>query len=136
IKPTRSHTVNSAFSSLSTEDAFPLIEIIYSYAGATGKIIEYIVQDGTYQGIDIAGTGAGRFAKKEEKAVHKARAHGIIIVRSSRVGNGRVLDIEPYKDLDAISSDNLTPQKARILLSLSLATKKSVNKIRNIFTTY
>src|SRR5699024_11983147 len=68
-KPTRSHTVNSAFTSLSTEDAFPLIEIIYSYAGATGKLIEYIVQDGTYQGIIIAGTGAGRFSKKEEKAL-------------------------------------------------------------------
>lgn len=135
-KPTRSHTVNSAFTSLSTEDAFPLIEIIYSYAGATGKLIEYIVQDGTYQGIIMAGTGAGRFSKKEEKALHKAREQGLIIVRSSRVGNGRVLDIEPYKDLDAISGDNLTPQKARILLSLSLATKKSVNEIRNIFTTY
>src|SRR5699024_11634879 len=108
-----------------------IIEIIYSYAGANGKLIEYIVQDGTYQGIIIAGTGAGRFSKKEEKALHKAREQGLIIVRSSRVGNGRGLDIDPYKDLDAISGDNLTPQIARILISLLLATKKSENEIRN-----
>src|SRR5699024_9376502 len=105
-------------------------------AGAPGKLIEYIVQDGNYQGIIMAGTGAGRFSKKEEKALHKAREQGLIIVRRRRVRNGRVLDIEAYKDLDEISGYNLTPQKARILLSLSLATKKSVNEIRNIFNTY
>src|SRR5699024_12344534 len=101
--------------SLSTEDAFPLIEIIYSYAGATGKLIEYIVQDGTYQGIIIAGTGAGRFSKKEEKALHKAREQGLIIVRSSRVGNGRVIDIESYKDLTEIIGDNITLNTESIL---------------------
>src|SRR5699024_3564162 len=112
------------------------IEMIYSYAGATGKLIEYIVQDGNYQGIIMAGTGAGRFSKKEENALHEARKQGLIIVRSSRVGNGRVIDIEPYKDVDAISGDNLTPQQARILLSLSFTTKKSMNELRNIFNTY
>src|SRR5699024_1312578 len=125
-KPTRSNTVNSEFTSLSTEDAFPLIEMIYSYAGATGKLIEYIVQDGNYQGIIMAGTGAGRFSKKEENALHGARKQELIIVRSSRVGKGCVIDIEPYKDVDAIRGVNLSPQKARILLSLSLATKKSM----------
>src|SRR5699024_9233791 len=126
-KPTRSHTVNSEFTSLSTEDAFPLIEMIYSYAGATGKLIEYIVQDGNYQGIIMAGAGAGRSSEKEESALHEARKQWLIVVRSSRVGNARVIDIEPYNELDSISGDNLTPQKARILLSLSLATKKSMN---------
>src|SRR5699024_6192131 len=135
-KPTRSHTVNSAFTSLSTEDAFPLIEMIYSYAGAPGKLIEYIVQDGNYQGIIMAGTGAGRFSKKEEKALHKAREQGLISGRISSVDHGRVLQIDKYKALAALCNDHLTPQKARMLLRVSLASMKSVHEIQNLYTTY
>src|SRR5699024_12667876 len=37
-KPTRSHTGNSAFTSLSTEAAVPLIELIYCYAEARANL--------------------------------------------------------------------------------------------------
>lgn|SRR5699024_2721948 len=134
-QPTRCHTLNSEFTTLNA-GFYPKVDIVYSYAGATGELINLIVQSGQYHGIVIAGTGAGRFSKKEEEALYQARKNNIHIVRSSRGGNGRVIDIEPYKELNAISGDNLTPQKARILLTLSLAKDNNINELRRIFNMY
>lgn len=58
------------------------------------------------------------------------------MVRSSRGGHGRVIDIEPFKDLNAISGDNLNPQKSRILLSLALLKYTDVSHIQKIFNKY
>lgn len=135
--PTRLHTVESKFSQLADGvKRLPSVEIVYSYAGATGEIINHITNCGKYAGIVVAGTGAGRFSKAEEIALMKAREKGLYIVRSSRVGNGRTVGIDPYKDLRAISGDNLTPQKARILLMLSLLKLEDVSDIQNIFDTH
>lgn len=135
-EPTRSHTVHSEFSTLQDIQVIPQVEIIYSYAGATGELIEHIVNTNKYNGIIMAGTGAGRFSKLEEEALYKARENDLAIVRSSRVGNGRVIDIAPYKKLNVISGDNLTPQKARILLILSLIKHKNLNEFRDNFKKY
>src|SRR5690625_14865 len=134
--PTRKHTLHSIFSNLDLENPLPNIEIVYSYAGATGELIEHIARCGKYQGLIIAGTGAGRFSKAEENALIKAKEAGLHIVRSSRVGSGRVLDIDHYKELQAISGDNLLPQKARILLMLSLLVHNQVEDIQTIFNHY
>src|SRR5699024_4332349 len=54
-RPTRRHTVHSEFSTLKLQpDNFPKVEIIYSYAGAKGHLINYITQSGLYAGIVIA----------------------------------------------------------------------------------
>ncbi|WP_340084943.1 asparaginase [Siminovitchia sp. FSL H7-0308] len=134
-EPVRKHTIDSQFSQIKITD-LPNVEIVYSYAGATGNLINHIVQSEHYQGIIIAGTGAGRFSKSEEEALLNAVEKGINVVRSSRVGNGRVVCIEPYDQLNAISGDNLNPQKARILLSLALLLDRDRNSIQEIFHQY
>jgi len=131
-KPVRKHTIDSVFSDMTFHD-LPSVEIVYSYAGATGKIIDYITQSGEYQGIVIAGTGAGRFSKLEEIAISRATQKGLFVVRSSRGGSGRVVDIEAYKHLQTISGDNLTPQKARILLMLAMLKYTSSEAIQQCF---
>lgn len=133
--PAKKHTKQSIFSNLSLEN-MPKVEIIYSYAGATGKLINYISTSNEYKGIIMAGTGAGRFSPEEDAALHKARKHGISIVRSSRVESGRIVDIKHYNRLQAINSDNLTPQKARILLMLTLLTYSTSDDIQSIFDQY
>lgn len=130
--PTRRHTTQSQFSTL-TIDQLPNVEIIYSYAGATGELIHHITRTGKYAGIVIAGTGAGRFSKREEEALREARKKGLHVVRSNRVGNGRVVDIDAYQSLATISADNLSPQKARILLMLSLSVNRNVDPIQHFF---
>lgn len=133
--PARKHTLQSTFSSASLE-CLPKVEIIYSYAGATGKLINYIAKSGKYRGVIMAGTGAGRFSPEEDEALHKASKYGLSIVRCSRVESGRIIDIDHYSPLQAINGDNLTPQKARILLMLALRTYSTPEDIQSIFDQY
>ena len=64
------------------------------------------------------------------KAVRSSPANAkLLLVRSSRVGNGRVIALtglqQEYDALDVIPADNLSPQKARVLLMLALTTGTS-----------
>lgn len=135
-EPTRLHTYQSKFSKLSFAKELPRIEILYSYAGTTGDLIKYIANSGKYDGIVMAGTGAGLVSSKEEEALNDAVKKGLAIVRSSRVGNGRVVAIERYQHLNLVHGDNLSPQKARILLMLSLYAKDSLSEIQENFNKY
>lgn len=133
-QPIRKHTITSDFSKMSLSiNQFPKVEIVYSYAGATNFLIDQIVQSGEYAGIVVAGTGAGRFSKTEELALIEARKQGLHVVRSSRVGKGRVVPIDAYNNLEFINGDNLIPQKARILLMLALMKYERLVDIQKVF---
>ena len=62
----------------------------------------------------------------------------VVIVRSSRVGNGIVARNGEAKDdeLDFVVSDTLNPQKARILLMLALTKTTDTKEIQRMFYTY
>ena len=68
----------------------------------------------------------------------EARKKGVVIVRSSRVGNGIVARNGEAKDdeLDFVVSDTLNPQKARILLMLALTKTSDAKEIQRMFYTY
>lgn len=133
--PIRKHTFSSVFSNKNIND-LPNVEIIYSYAGATGEQLKFIQNNNSYKGVVIAGQGAGRFTKLEEEVINHLVNYGIVIVRSSRGGHGRVVPIEAYNQLNLISGDNLTPQKARILLMLALTLTKNTDEIQQLFNQY
>jgi L-asparaginase/Glu-tRNA(Gln) amidotransferase subunit D len=57
-------------------------------------------------------------------------------VRSSRVGNGRVIGRSEFDALGMIPADNLNPQKARVLLMLALTKTNDVDDIRRMFAEY
>ena len=60
------------------------------------------------------------------------------MVRSSRVPTGSVgrnVEVEDDK-LGFVASDELNPQKARILLSLALLKKRTPDEIQKLFNTY
>ena len=130
--PHKKHTAQSIFSAIKI-DHLPSVEIIYSYAGATGDYIEYIAKSKKVQGIVAAGTGAGLVSPSEQRTLEAAAAAGITIVRSSRVENGRVLPVELYEKTSFITADNLNPQKARILLMLSLVWTTNCTEIQRYF---
>src|SRR5690625_6327019 len=85
--PTRTHTLQSVFSSLNFERPLPNIEIVYSYAGATGELIEHIATCGKYQGLIMAGTRAGRFFVGAENPLKKAQETGLPNVSGNGVGS-------------------------------------------------
>jgi L-asparaginase len=71
-------------------------------------------------------------------AAENAEKKGVVVVRSSRVPTGTVgRNVELNDDeLGFIASDELNPQKARILLELALLKKRSGSELQTMFRTY
>ena len=136
-RPEKRHTVDSEFA-LERVEALPVVDILYCYAQTNNALlIEALARAGT-RGIVFAGTGAGGLSDAEKAAVRKASAAdlGVVFVRSSRVGNGRVIGRSEFDALGMIPADNLNPQKARVLLMLALTQTDDTGEIRRMFSEY
>jgi len=134
---TRRHTADTEFD-VSNLDTLPAVDIVYGYANMNRLPIDAFVAAGD-KGIVHAGVGDGSLARPAvEPALIDARKKGVIIVRSSRVGNGIVARNGEAKDdeLDFVVSDTLSPQKARILLMLALTKTNDTKAIQQMFYTY
>ena len=95
---------------------WPRVEIIMSYAGASGVIVQSLLDQGV-SGIVVAATGNGTIHADLQQALLKAQAAGVRVLRSTRCVNGRVISL-PDEALPA--SEGLSPVKARIALMLDL----------------
>jgi L-asparaginase len=136
--PDKRHTAESEFRLEAMGEAFPAVEIVYASVEArTALLIEALQKDGV-QGIVFAATGAGSLSDRDKEAIRQsgARSPDTVFVRSSRVGNGRVIERSEYADLPVIAADNLSPQKARILLMVALAHTRDLRELRRIFSEY
>ena len=134
---TRKHTADTEFD-VSKLDALPAVDIVYGYANMNRIAIDAFVAAGD-KAIIHAGVGDGSLARPAvEPALIDARKKGVIVVRSSRVGNGIVARNGEAKDdeLDFIVSDTLSPQKARILAMLALTKTNDTKEIQRMFYTY
>src|SRR4029453_13293025 len=134
---TRKHTMDTEFD-VSKLDTLPAVEIVYGYPNMNRIGGDAYVAAGD-KGILHAGVGDGSLARPAvEPALIDARKKGVIIVRSSRVGNGIVARNGEAKDdeLDFIVSDTLNPQKARILLMLALTKTTDTKEIQRMFYAY
>ena len=96
--------------------AWPKVEIVMNYAGASGTLVDALVAQGV-QGLVVAGTGNGTVHIALQEALLNAQAKGILVVRATRCTQGRVL---PRVDDRFPSSNGLSPVKARIELMLKL----------------
>ena len=135
---TKRHTFNSEFD-LGGIKNFPKVEIAYSYTEPSAVVIQALIGSGV-QGIVFAGTGAGNLTTVERAALKSILAAPAasrpVLVRSSRLGNGRVVSSDVYDSMGMIPADNLNPQKARILLMLALAKTTDRNEILRMFAEY
>lgn len=135
---TKRHTVNSEFD-VSSLAQLPKVAVLYSYVDPEPSVIRAVVSAGA-RGIVFAGTGNGALAAAERDAVAEINrmpaASRPILVRSSRVGNGRVTATAQFDELGVIPADTLNPQKARILLMLALTKTTDAKEIRRIFAEY
>jgi L-asparaginase len=103
------------------------VDIVMSYAGADGLVIRSLLRDDTVQGFVVAGTGLGNVSGSMFDAIQQARERGIPVVISTRVPTGRVFPLGARKGsalslmrIGCVLADDLSPQKARILLMLAL----------------
>jgi L-asparaginase len=114
----------------------PKVDIIMAYAGADGALVEAAVAAGA-RGIVSAGLPSGSPSPAQKEALKAAVKAGIAVVQSSRAGSGRVIDDKvTLREAGFIAADNLTPQKARILLMMALTVTTEADEIRRIFDTY
>jgi L-asparaginase len=135
---TRRHTANSEFD-VSSLTSLPKVTIVYSYIEPDAALVEAAVKAGA-KGVVFAGTGNGTLSIFESNAVKDIQklpeAARPVLVRSSRVGNGRVTPTTEFDAMDIVASDTLTPQKARILLMLALTKTRDLKEIRRMFSEY
>ncbi|MDR3517232.1 MAG: type II asparaginase [Azospirillaceae bacterium] len=133
---TRKNTADSEFDIMKL-DSLPRVEIVYGYANMDPTALDAFVAAGA-KGIIHAGVGDGSLAAAVKPALIDARKKGVVIVRSSRVGNGIVARNGEANDdtLDFVVSDSLNPQKARILLMLALTRTDDTKAIQKMFYTY
>ena len=132
--PTRRHTVNSEFDATKI-DKLPEVEIQYSYLDASGAPIDALVAEGA-KGIVVDGSGAGSPSNQQTAAIKRVLAKGVIVVATTRTGTGRVLQTRSRTEEGIIPGDNLTPQKARILLQLALTQTSDPVQIKRMFDEY
>ena len=66
--------------------------------------------------------------------MHAAREAGVTIVHSSRAGSGRVGDVPSRRAPGTVLADNLTPQKARVLLTVALTKTDNPMELQRILT--
>ena len=130
------HTTQSVFD-VHGMTKLPKVGIIYSYSNVEADALNALV-DNNYQGIIHAGVGNGNIHKNLFPKLVTACKNGISIVRSSRVPTGPTTlaaEIDDSK-YGFIASQELNPQKARILLMLALTKTKDYKTIQTYFNHY
>lgn len=128
---TKKHTFNSEFD-ISEISELPYVSIAPFFADADTKILDYLQENS--QGIIVSGAGCGGCSVIWDKKIQEFMSKGFPVIRSSRISNGIVTS--EYISQKGIFSNTLSPQKARILLSLALTRTNDIDTIRNIFETY
>jgi L-asparaginase len=134
--PPWKHTSGSEFN-VSGVTKLPRVDIIFADVDMSPDLIDDSAKDGA-KGIVIAGVGNGNMTQAAVDAAASAVKKGVVVVRSSRVTTGLVgRNVELNDDkLGFIASDELNPQKSRILLSLALLQPRSPSDMQQLFMTY
>ena len=130
------HTTQTDFD-ISQVTRLPRVDIIFASVDMPPDLIDAAVANGA-KGIVIAGVGNGNMNKASVTSAANAVKKSVVVVRSSRVPTGTVgRNVELNDDeLGFIASDELNPQKARILLSLALLKNRSPKEMQELFYTY
>jgi L-asparaginase len=120
-------------------DPLPRVDIVAMYPGADGTLLRAAIAAGS-KGVVIQALGWGNVNIALYEAIQQAIEQGIVVVISTRVANGRVLPVYGFKgggktlqEAGAVFADNLSPQKARILLMLALQNTAKAGEIQQFF---
>lgn len=133
-EPTRKHTADSEFD-ISKLKELPQVDILYGYQNDQKYVYDAAVKAGA-KGIVVAAAGNGTMSTEAINGATDAVKKDVVIVRSSRAGNGIVTHEKMDDEHHFVSSDSLNPQKARILLMLALTKTKDPDKIQSYYEQY
>ena len=119
--PVRKHTTGTAFD-VEGRDGMPRVEIVYSYAGADGSIVDAVRQMRP-DGLVVAGFGGGTYPPEFIAAAARAVEDGIPVVLASRSTAGRVV-MTPGNDGSGHSIDNSAAER-RVSAEMALTGAES-----------
>ncbi|MDF2636236.1 MAG: ansB [Pelosinus sp.] len=134
---TRKHGRMTEFDVKDMQD-LPYVGIIYGHVGneiSIRAVVDALVASGA-KGIVYAGTGHGSIKPASLEALSEAQKKGVVVVRTSRVGNGIVTQWGKYAKANIIAGDTLNAQKAAILLSVALTKTNNLATIQQMFDEY
>src|SRR6202048_2671631 len=131
--PSRKHMPDPRFDALEL-GALPRVDIVYSYAGADGALVDAAVAAGA-RGLVSAGFAPGSPTPEQRAAFERAAKSGIVVVQCSRA-TGRVAPRRWLRESGIVAGEDFTPQKARILLMLALLATNDVVEVQRAFQTY
>ncbi len=145
VRPTRAWSpgieVGSslAIALATTATDWPHVEIVMSFAGARGAMVDALMaqrQPSTARGeftalpvdgLVVGATGNGTIHKDLELALVRAEHAGVVVIRATRCTQGRILPKPDEKFRDAGA---LTPVKARVALLLELLQRDALLSAR------
>ncbi|MEJ8848306.1 asparaginase [Variovorax rhizosphaerae] len=117
----------------------PEVAIVPMYGGADGSMIRCAASNGA-RGVVVQALGWGNVSLPMYEAIREVIDAGVAVVISTRVPNGRVRPIYGFtgggktlQDAGAVFADDLSPQKARILLMLALQVPVSPVALQGLF---
>ena len=128
---TRKHTHQTGFDVSGMTD-LPRVDIIYAYQDSDGVAVRAFVEAGA-EGIVLAGSGAGGGGPRGSDDIRQARQKGVMVVAVNRTGSGRMIRSRMQREDGIIAGDNLSAQKARILLRLALTRTRDPEEIQRMF---
>ncbi len=132
--PTRRHTSSSEFD-LGPVARLPSVDVLYIHAGTRRGQAEAAIREGV-KGLVVAGTGAGSPGHLAKELTGIAASGKAVVVQSSRVGEGRVVQHNNWHEPGMVVADNLSPHKAALLLALALTKSGDAEEIQRIFEEY
>ena len=127
--PSKCHTTETIFD-VSNIKELPKVSVLYFHVDANYELLDYAAKSS--DGIVIAGAGAGEFSETYKSIIEKLN---IPVVVCSRIDGGIIFK-ENLLSKNTIAADNLSPQKAVVLLRLALACKLDKLKLQEIFMKY
>ncbi len=127
--PSKMHTTETVFD-ITGVSALPKVSILYFSVDADPELLRFAAEHS--EGLVIAGAGAGEFS---EKWIEIIRELSIPVVISSRIDDG-VITKDNLLCSNTVAANNLSPQKAAILLRLALTGNASQECLENLFLQY
>ncbi|MFC4410982.1 asparaginase [Chungangia koreensis] len=112
----------------------PKVDIIKCYSGASGTVIEALVDDGV-EGIILEGVGRGQVSPYMMPAINKAVSKGVHVVVTTSAEEGRVYPAYDYLGSAAdlmrngvVLGGDYNSKKARIKVAVLLASGNTIDK--------
>lgn len=116
----------------------PRVVMVAAHGDADGLLVDALLAlpaERRPAGIVLAGVGNGNGSASMLAALERASRGGMVVVRASRTGRGLVnRNMEVDDDaLGWIAARALSPQKARLLLTLALTRTRDLAEIQRLF---